>query len=102
MYTPLVVPDILMGMSLLMFFVALAVPLGLFTIFLAHVTFCISYVAMVVLARLQDFDFSMVEAARDLGAGAGHDPFGGCCCRCWRRASWPAGCWPSRCPSTTS
>jgi spermidine/putrescine transport system permease protein len=68
-YTPLVVPDILMGMSLLLFLVALAVPLGLFTIFLAHVTFCISYVAMVVLARLQDFDFSTVEAARDLGAG---------------------------------
>ena len=63
------VPDILMGMSLLLFLVALAVPLGLVTIFLAHVTFCISYVAMVVLARLQDFDFSMVEAAQDLGAG---------------------------------
>lgn len=99
-YTPLVVPEILMGMSLLLFFVAAfgpvnrligvlngligpasaalgaAVPwqlapagLGLFTIFLAHVTFCISYVAMVVLARLQDFDFSIVEAAQDLGAG---------------------------------
>ena len=68
-YTPLVVPDVLMGMSLLMFLVALAVPLGLVTIALAHITFCISYVAMVVLARLQDFDFSTVEAARDLGAG---------------------------------
>lgn len=68
-YLPLVVPDILMGMSLLLFFVLLAVPLGLFTIFLAHVTFCISYVAMVVLARLQDFDFAVVEAAQDLGAG---------------------------------
>lgn len=68
-YSPLVVPDILMGMSLLLFFVALQVPLGLGTIFLAHVTFCVSYVAMVVLARLQDFDFSLVEAAQDLGAG---------------------------------
>lgn len=68
-YMPLVVPDVLMGMSLLMFLVALAAPLGLGTIFVAHVTFCISYVAMVVLARLQDFDFSTVEAARDLGAG---------------------------------
>lgn len=67
-YTPLVVPEILMGMSLLLLFVALGVQLGLFTIFLAHVTFCISYVAMVVLARLQDFDFSVVEAAQDLGA----------------------------------
>jgi spermidine/putrescine transport system permease protein len=67
-YQPLVVPEILMGISLLMFFVAAGVPLGLFTIFLAHVTFCVSYVAMTVLGRLQDFDFSIVEAARDLGA----------------------------------
>ncbi|MBM4320360.1 MAG: ABC transporter permease [Deltaproteobacteria bacterium] len=68
-YTPLVVPEILMGMSLLLFFVAIGVDLGLFTIFIAHVTFCISYVAMVVLGRLQDFDFSVIEAAQDLGAG---------------------------------
>lgn len=68
-YTPLVVPDILMGMSLLLFLVALKMPLGLITIFIAHVTFCISYVAMVVLGRLQDFDFSVMEAAQDLGAG---------------------------------
>ena len=67
-FQPLVVPEILMGISLLMFFVAAGVPLGLFTIFLAHVTFCVSYVAMTVLGRLQDFDFSIVEAARDLGA----------------------------------
>jgi spermidine/putrescine transport system permease protein len=68
-YTPLVVPEILMGISLLMFFVAAQVRLGLSTIFLAHVTFCISFVAMVVLARLQDFDYAIVEAAQDLGAG---------------------------------
>jgi len=68
-YTPLVVPEILMGMSLLLFFVAIGMDLGLLTIYLAHVTFCISYVAMVVLARLQDFDFSVIEASQDLGAG---------------------------------
>ena len=68
-YTPLVVPEILMGISLLMLFVAAGVELGLFTIFLAHVTFCISFVAMTVLARLQDFDEAVIEAARDLGAG---------------------------------
>lgn len=67
-YTPLVVPEILMGMSLLLAFVAIGLPLGLFTIFLAHVTFCVSYVAMVVLARLQDFDMTVIEAAQDLGA----------------------------------
>ena len=67
-YTPLVVPEILMGISLLLFFAAAGMELGLFTIFLAHVTFCISYVALVILGRLQDFDFSIIEAAQDLGA----------------------------------
>jgi spermidine/putrescine transport system permease protein len=67
--TQLGIPDILMGISLLLFFISLKMELGLFTIFLAHVTFCTSFVAMTVLARLQDFDFSTVEAARDLGAG---------------------------------
>ena len=67
-YTPLVVPEILMGISLLMAFAAAGVRLGLGTIFLAHVTFCVSFVAMTVLARLQDFDYAVVEAAQDLGA----------------------------------
>jgi len=62
------VPDILMGMSLLLFFISIHVRLGLLTIFLAHVTFCISYVTMVVLGRLQNFDFAIIEAAKDLGA----------------------------------
>lgn len=68
-YTPLVLPEILMGLSLLLFFVQLKVQLGLATIAIAHVTFCLSYVAMTVLARLQDFDFAIIEAAQDLGAG---------------------------------
>lgn len=65
---PLVLPEILMGMSLLLLFVALDQPLGLVTVGIAHITFCISYVALVVQARLQDFDFQIVDAARDLGA----------------------------------
>ncbi|MCD8482175.1 MAG: ABC transporter permease [Verrucomicrobia bacterium] len=68
-YAPLVVPDILMGMSLLLLFVNLSIPLSLNTIIIAHITFCISYVTLVVLGRLQDFDFSLIEAAQDLGAG---------------------------------
>lgn len=68
-YTPLVVPEILLGISLLLLFVALGVERNLAVLFIGHTTFCISYVAMVVLARLQDFDFSVVEAAQDLGAG---------------------------------
>lgn len=69
-YTPLVMPDILMGISLLLFFVILNVPLSLFTVFIAHTTFCVSYVTMVMLSKLQNFDFSVVEAAQDLGANS--------------------------------
>jgi spermidine/putrescine transport system permease protein len=65
---PLVLPDILMGMSLLLLFVSSGKSLSLVTITVAHITFCLSYVALVVQARLQDFDFNVVEAARDLGA----------------------------------
>ncbi len=65
---PLVLPDILMGMSLLLLFIAAGVSLSLATVTIAHVTFCLSYVTLVVLARLQDFDPNIVEAARDLGA----------------------------------
>lgn len=68
-YTPLVMPEILMGISLLMMFTAVGVGCGLFTIWIAHTTFCVSYVAMTVLARLQDFDDRVMEAAYDLGAG---------------------------------
>jgi spermidine/putrescine transport system permease protein len=68
-YAQLGVPDILMGISLLLFFVAVNLSLGMKTIFIAHATFCVSYVTMVVLGRFQDFDHSMIEAARDLGAG---------------------------------
>lgn len=68
-YTPLIMPDILIGISLLMLFVAVRVDCGFWTILIAHVTFCVSYVVMTVLARLQDFDDRIVEAAYDLGAG---------------------------------
>ena len=68
-YTPLIMPDILIGISLLMLFVAANVACGFWTILIAHVTFCVSYVVMTVLARLQDFDDRITEAAYDLGAG---------------------------------
>ena len=68
-YTPLIMPDILIGISLLMLFVAANVDCGFWTILIAHVTFCVSYVVMTVLARLQDFDDRITEAAFDLGAG---------------------------------
>ncbi len=65
---PLVLPEILMGMSLLLLFVSLGTQLSLVTVTIAHITFCISYVTLVVQSRLQDFDFQIVDAARDLGA----------------------------------
>ena len=68
-YTPLIMPDILIGISLLMLFVACGVECGFWTILIAHVTFCLSYVTMTVLARLADFDDRITEAAYDLGAG---------------------------------
>jgi spermidine/putrescine transport system permease protein len=68
-YTPLIMPDILIGISLLMLFAACHVNCGFWTILIAHITFCVSYVAMTVLARLQDFDDRITEAAYDLGAG---------------------------------
>lgn len=68
-YTPLIMPDILIGISLLMLFVAVKVDCGFWTILIAHITFCVSYVVMTILARLQDFDDRIVEAAYDLGAG---------------------------------
>ncbi len=70
-YAPLIMPDILMGISLLLLFVSMRVDLGLGTVIVAHTTFCVSFVAFTVLARLQDFDFSVIHAAQDLGAGWG-------------------------------
>jgi spermidine/putrescine transport system permease protein len=67
-YTPLVMPEILLGISLLMMFTAIGLNCGMFTIWIAHTTFCVSYVTMTVLARLQDFDDRIMEAAYDLGA----------------------------------
>lgn len=68
LYTHLVLPDILMGISLLLFFISIGLDQNLFTVYLAHTTFCISYVAMAVLGRLEDFDRSVIEASHDLGA----------------------------------
>ncbi|MGL4605560.1 MAG: ABC transporter permease [Iodobacter sp.] len=66
--TPIAIPEILMGVSLLMFFVMLNMTLGLFSVTLAHIAFCIGFVAIVVRSRLQGMDEALVEAARDLGA----------------------------------
>lgn len=68
LYLPIIIPDLLMGISLLLFFVALGATLGAGTILIAHITFCASFVTVVVLGRLQGFDENVIAAARDLGA----------------------------------
>ena len=65
---PVAIPEILMGVALLVFFVMLNLTLGMVSIILAHIAFCISFVAVVVRSRLAGMDESLVEAARDLGA----------------------------------
>jgi spermidine/putrescine transport system permease protein len=65
---PIAMPEILMGVALLIFFVLLNVSLGMVSITLSHIAFCIGYVALVVRARLAGMDESLVEAARDCGA----------------------------------
>jgi len=67
-FLPMVTPEIIIGVSLLLLFAGLGVPLSLFTVFLAHVTFCLPFTWLIVTARLQEFDASVLEAARDLGA----------------------------------
>jgi spermidine/putrescine transport system permease protein len=77
-FTPVAMPEILLGVSLLIFFLNTARPalavlgadfgLGLATVVIAHVTFCIGFVAIIVRARLSGMDESIFEAARDLGA----------------------------------
>lgn len=68
--TPVAMPEILLGVSLLIFFISVfgQESLGLLTVIIAHITFCIGFVAIVVRARLAGMDESIFEAARDLGA----------------------------------
>lgn len=68
LYLPLIIPEIVMGISLLAFFSIVKIPLGKISLIIAHVTFCIAYVVAVVKTRLDGFDKSVEEAAMDLGA----------------------------------
>jgi spermidine/putrescine transport system permease protein len=68
MYVPIVTPEIVTGISLLVLFVFLRLPLGLTTIIIAHVAFCVPFVVVVVVARLAGMDENLEEAAMTLGA----------------------------------
>ena len=65
---PIMMPEIIMGVSLLVLFSAFAVPLGFTTVIIAHVTFCFPFVLLAVRARLAGLDPALEEAALDLGA----------------------------------
>ena len=67
-FIPMVMPEVLMGVSLLVLFVSLGIPLGYTTLIIAHTTFCFPFVLVGVQARLQGIDPSLEEAAMDLGA----------------------------------
>ncbi|MGQ3213254.1 MAG: ABC transporter permease [Shinella sp.] len=67
-FAPMVIPDIVLAVALLTFFSRLGLAMGLHTIVISHVIFDLAFVCSVVRARLKHFDFSIVEASRDLGA----------------------------------
>jgi spermidine/putrescine transport system permease protein len=68
LYVPIVTPEIVVGISLLILFVLLGIPLGITTIVISHVAFCVSFVVIVVLARLEGMDGTLEEASMILGA----------------------------------
>ncbi len=67
-FLPMVLPEVIMGVSMLIFFSGVKLSLGLFTIFIAHTTFCLPFVYLMVSARVDEFDYSIIEASHDLGA----------------------------------
>jgi spermidine/putrescine transport system permease protein len=70
-FLPMILPEIIIGVSLSIFFAGVKMRLGLLTIFIAHTTFNLPFVFLMVMARLDEFDFSIIEAAHDLGANEG-------------------------------
>ena len=65
---PLVMPEVITGLSILLLFVSMGMARGMTTIWIAHVTFCVAFVTVVVSSRLGELDKSIEEAAMDLGA----------------------------------
>lgn len=65
---PIIVPEIALAVSVLVLFLALGLPLGLTSIIVSHIIFCLSYVTLLVMARIEDLNPQLLEAALDLGA----------------------------------
>lgn len=70
-YAPLVMPEVITGLSLLLMFVAISFDRGFWTVTIAHITFSMCYVAVVIQSRMVGFDKSIEEAAMDLGCPPG-------------------------------
>jgi putrescine transport system permease protein len=70
-YAPLVMPEVITGLSMLLLFVAVSVDRGFWTVVIAHTTMATCFVAVIVQSRLVDFDVGLEEAAMDLGASPG-------------------------------
>jgi putrescine transport system permease protein len=68
-FGPMVMPEVMIGLSLLLMFIGIGVDRGIVTLVIAHATFCSGFVAVVVAARLRGLDRGLEEAAADLGAG---------------------------------
>lgn len=71
MFMPLIVPEVALGVSLLIFFSSLKLPFGTFTLVISHSLFCVPYVYIMVQLRLKEINISIIEAAKDLGASRG-------------------------------
>lgn len=67
-FIPMVIPEVLMGASLRLLFLAISFPLGYWSVIIAHTTFCFPFVLIAVQARLDSLDPALEEAAQDLGA----------------------------------
>jgi spermidine/putrescine transport system permease protein len=67
-FIPMILPEIVVGVSLLVFFAGVKLQLGMLTVWIAHTTFNLPYVYLLVSARLEESDPTILEAARDLGA----------------------------------
>jgi len=67
-FLPMVLPEVIMGVSLLIFLTGIGMDMGFVSIIIAHTTFCLPFVYLMVSARVDEFDYSIIEASHDLGA----------------------------------
>lgn len=67
-FLPIIIPEIAMAVSALILFIAIGLPLGLATVIVSHIVFCVAYVTLTVMGRLEGLDPRLEEAAQDLGA----------------------------------